>query len=369
MKHTKLRHALTLGVFILIVGGFCVLRLVVSPPAILSSERRRPAKLPDFTLSNVLDARFTNGFEPFAADTFPFRETMRTIRAKTVFDVFRQTDKSGLFTYNLGGTVGAGKFAAVNEAEYRKFTAKINAVTERYLGDLNVFYAVIPDKSAYVDGDYPDYDHELAAGILADALPKLTAIDLYPALDASSFYRTDLHWDQTKIGAVVNMIVGSAYEFNDTVTVGDFRGVYAGQIALPLEPDAMSYVPVPHVTAEYLGEDMAFHGGAVYDLGADGFGSVDPYNLFLRGPQSLIVLTNTETDSARHLYIFRDSFSSSLAPLIAETGAYKTVTLIDLRYIDWRLLEQMVTFEPNSDALFLYGAQVLNDASIQKVNA
>jgi hypothetical protein len=93
----------------------------------------------------------------------------------------------------------------------------------------------------------------------------------------------------------------------------------------------------------------------------------DPYNLFLRGPQAIVVLENASATSSRTLYIFRDSFGSSLAPLLAEGGAYSEIVLIDLRYIDNRYIDRFVTFAPGSDALFLYSAQVLNNSSILKV--
>jgi hypothetical protein len=68
----------------------------------------------------------------------------------------------------------------------------------------------------------------------------------------------------------------------------------------------------------------------------------------------------------RTLYIFRDSFTSSLAPLLAASDAYGKIVLIDLRYIDSRVLDQFVTFEDGSDALFLYSAQILNNSTVLK---
>jgi hypothetical protein len=40
--------------------------------------------------------------------------------------------------------------------------------------------------------------------------------------------------------------------------------------------------------------------------------------------------------------------------------------LIDLRYIDIRLLEQYLTFDGGADVLFLYSSQILNNSSILK---
>ena len=55
--------------------------------------------------------------------------------------------------------------------------------------------------------------------------------------------------------------------------------------------------------------------------------------------------------------LFRDSFGSSIAPLLIEN--YRKITLIDLRYINSELLSEYVEFN-NQDVLFLYSGVVLN---------
>ena len=144
------------------------------------------------------------------------------------------------------------------------------------------------------------------------------------------------------------------------VNVETFRGVYAGQLALPIAPDYFSYVDVPGLKVSYLNEKtLEFDSGPVYDL--DRLSGVDPYDTFLRGPQPLIVIEN-EAAPARELYLFRDSFGSSLAPLLA--GSYSKVTIIDLRYINLGILDMFIEFEPGSDVLFIYSSQIFNNPSI-----
>ena len=55
--------------------------------------------------------------------------------------------------------------------------------------------------------------------------------------------------------------------------------------------------------------------------------------------------------------LFRDSFGSSIAPLLIEN--YRKITLIDLRYINSELLTEYIEFN-NQDVLFLYSGVVLN---------
>ncbi|MCL2756649.1 MAG: hypothetical protein FWD43_01030 [Coriobacteriia bacterium] len=364
---------LTFAVFILIIGGFFLVNLVAPKPEILISERRLPAKLPSFDADSVLSTEFMEGFEDYAADNFIFREALRTLRAITVFNVFQMGDKDGLYQ----GAVGAGKIEPIKTESVLAWAAKM----ERLQADLasqhdglKFFYAVIPDKSLYDARSLPGYDPVVLASLLEGRLKAYTSIDLTGALQASDFYRTDLHWDQALLGQrsgdvldVLARALGCQSRLTYDFVVrdaGEFTGVFPGQLALPMAPDQLRYLTNPvldKVVVSYLDPRTGeFVKGPVYDLeAADGR---DRYDLFLRGPQPVVVIENPSATTDRELYIFRDSFTSSLAPLLA--SGYARVTLIDLRYIDYRILPQYVDFAPNSDILLLYGSQILNNPTI-----
>ena len=87
----------------------------------------------------------------------------------------------------------------------------------------------------------------------------------------------------------------------------------------------------------------------VYDLKA--FSGIDAYDLFLSGPTPIVKIQNASNTSGKSLVIFRDSFASSLAPLLMDE--YSTITLIDLRYINIDLIDDYVAFD-TQDVLFLY---------------
>ena len=101
--------------------------------------------------------------------------------------------------------------------------------------------------------------------------------------------------------------------------------------------------------------------GPIYDL-AKGAGK-DPYELFLSGSVSLLTIENPNADTDRELVIFRDSFGSSIAPLLVE--GYSSVTLVDIRYLASSRLGGFVDFT-GCDVLFLYSAGVLNNSSTLK---
>ena len=77
-----------------------------------------------------------------------------------------------------------------------------------------------------------------------------------------------------------------------------------------------------------------------------------------------LTIENPNSSSGRSLIMFRDSFGSSIAPLIAE--GFDRVTLVDIRYVAPELLGRMIDFSQYTDALFLYGTGVINNSETIK---
>ena len=79
----------------------------------------------------------------------------------------------------------------------------------------------------------------------------------------------------------------------------------------------------------------------------------------MSGSKSLLRIDNPAAENDRTRVVFRDSFGSSLSPLLAE--GYSTVYVVDIRYISPTLIGRFVDFE-NSDVLFIYSTLVLNNS-------
>jgi hypothetical protein len=270
---------------------------------------------------------------------------------------------SGIYRSN---EVGIGEFRRVNEVSFRLTSERIKSAAGIFDGlDMNIYYSVVPDKSIFSERYLPGFNLEKAEGIINGVLREYEYIRLSDVLEASCFYKTDPHWNQSQISVAANYLLSSMGADSvvgdyPEVIAGEFRGAYAGQFALPIAPDVMTYLETPVTEAGYIDErTLEFGTGPVYDLSR--FAGVDPYDLFLRGPQPLIILEN-EGAPEQELYLFRDSFGSSLAPLL--TSAYSRITVIDLRYIHISLVEQLVEFKPGSDILFIYSSQIFNNPSV-----
>ena len=99
----------------------------------------------------------------------------------------------------------------------------------------------------------------------------------------------------------------------------------------------------------------------VYDM--DQLISKDLYDVYLSGAQSLLRIDNPNAKTDRELIVFRDSFGSSMVPLLVQD--YKTVTLVDIRYLSSQMLGRYLEFN-GQDVLMLYSTLVLNSGTTLK---
>ena len=91
----------------------------------------------------------------------------------------------------------------------------------------------------------------------------------------------------------------------------------------------------------------------------DKLNNLDSYDIFLSGPSSYIEIINNNNTTTKELVIFRDSFSSSLAPLLLPY--YKKITLIDIRYINSENYLKKINFN-NQDVLIIYSTLLINNS-------
>ena len=140
-----------------------------------------------------------------------------------------------------------------------------------------------------------------------------------------------------------------------------FYGVYYGQAALPMEPDELWVLESDSLYActTYNLENQKT--AQVYDK--DKLSSRDLYDVFLSGPVSVLTVENPAANTEKELIVFRDSFGSSMVPLLIP--GYAKVTLVDIRYLPADKLGEFVEFG-NQDVLFLHSTLVLNQSSMLK---
>ena len=88
--------------------------------------------------------------------------------------------------------------------------------------------------------------------------------------------------------------------------------------------------------------------------------SLDKYDIYLSGATPVLKIENPENKTGNELIIFRDSYGSSLTPLLVQN--YSTVTVVDTRYISPKILGKYIEFN-NQDVLFEYSVLLINNSS------
>lgn len=327
------------------------------------SERRPLASFPEISWDAVRSGSFMTDFEKYTLDQFPLRDKFRTVKAIASFYVLGQKDNNGI--YIKKGSASKLEYPmSIDSIEYA--ASRFRFVYDEYMADkdVKVYLSLIPDKNYFMaeKNGYPSIDYEEFISEMRARTDFAEYIDIVPLLELSDYYSTDTHWRQEKITDVAKHI---AAEMGASLSAGytekkvdePFYGVYYGQAALPLPSDELYYLDNDilqncKVFDFETGKDIQ-----VYDM--EKAKGNDLYEVFLSGPKSLLTIENPAADTDKELIIFRDSFGSSIAPLLAE--GYAKITLVDIRYMSPNMLGRFIEFT-DQDVLFLYSTSVLNNS-------
>lgn len=339
----------------------------VKPADSISEAERRPLKqFPEVTLETILDGNFMSDFEGYTLDQFPLRDTFRTIKSLFHYNVMNQGDNNGIYVEN---GYAAKLVYPLNETSVNYALNKFNGIYDRYLkaSGCKVYFAVAPDKGYYLAeaNGYPALDYEAMFTKLREGMPWATYIDLTDSLDIGDYYYTDTHWRQEclipaaqKLAQAMGGKGPQESDFTATKVERPFYGVYYGQAALPLPSEDL-----------YIMESAVLKGCRVKDhetnkyipvYNPDDLDNQDLYDIFLGGAKPLLTIENPNAKTGKELIVFRDSFGSSMVPLLVQD--YRTVTLVDIRYMNPALLGNYLRLR-NQDVLFLYSSLILNSSA------
>ncbi len=360
-----MKKILTVTVFAVIIFSVFFASLILPSDDFSQSERRALAAFPEISEESVLNGEFSQGFEEYATDRIVLRDTLRRIKAIFSYTFLGKKDNNGLF-------VAQGHLSKLdpkqNDDMINHAVQRFNNLREKYLKDKNtkIYLSLIPDKNFVLaeKNGYPSLDYSAFIKSVREKLSYMEYIDINDLLSADDYYKTDSHWRQEKITDIAERLgekmgtdVSAEYEVKKLNT--PFWGVYAGQSALPVPSEEIYYL-----TNETLSSAVVTY----YDTGTPKEGEMynmekafgkDAYEMFLSGASPIITMQNQKVQNGKKLIIFRDSYASSLAPLLLE--GYEQITLVDIRYIKSDFVGHFVDFE-NSDVLFMYSTTLINNS-------
>ena len=334
----------------------------VKPAAEFSDAERRPLEqFPAVSGKELLSGQFMKDFADYAVDQFPLRDSFRTLNAYLTYYLLGKGDNNGIYLHD--GYAAKMEYP-MDEASIQNAVNRFTELYELYLTDCNIRFALVPDKSCYLaqEAGALALDYDALYDRMAQALPWAQLLDLRESLSIDDYYRTDTHWRQEQILPAARVIAEAlgvtVPEFTMMQVDRPFYGVYYGQAALPMEPDAMY-----HLTNEVLeGCTVKCHdnGQTAKVFDKTRLGSKDLYDVFLSGGAAVLEIKNPAGQPGKELVVFRDSFGSSMVPLLVND--YETVWVLDTRYVNPAMLGQFVEFK-GQDVLFLYSTLILNSSS------
>lgn len=330
------------------------------------SERRKLEQMPKFSWSSLENGTFMSKFEAFTQDQFPLREGFRRLKAQFTYGFLRQKDNHGIY---LVGDQAAKLEYPLKESSLSGARAKFEKIYNKYLtGNCEkIVLSVVPDKGYYLaqQAGAPAMDYDRLFAVMGE-IPWAAYADLTGALSAGDYYGTDTHWRQERLLPAATVLtealgVSPPGEFRAEEAMKDFTGVYHGQAALPMDGERLYLMESDLLEKCTVYNYETGKTTAVYDR--DKLWGRDPYDVFLSGSVGLLEIRNPAGQPGRGLVVFRDSFGSSMIPLLI--GDYETVTVVDIRYMPTDYLGEYVDFS-GRDVLFLYSTTVLNNSAMLK---
>ncbi len=353
-----MKNKILVIIFIVYISFFSVLGIIVPDNQISNTERRKLSSFPEFEL----DEEWISDVDKYLLDQFVFRDEFRSLKALYNYNVLGKLDNNGI--YLKDNYIFKSNYPT-NYDSIDGFKKKINKLSELFSGENDIYMMIIPDKNYYLESDvFLDIDYEYIYDEMSDFNFKY--IDIREEMELGDYYQTDTHWRQERLDKVIkkmSAVMDFSYEKIEyqEKKFTSFCGVYYGEGAVWREPEELIYLDSDNfddVTVKYLENSQL---SSIYN--EEKLKGLDAYDVYLDGASSYIEIINNNATMNRELVIFRDSFGSSLSPLLV--NYYSKITLIDNRYISSDNFKDMIEFD-NQDILFMYSTLFINESGSLK---
>lgn len=342
--------------FIAYISIFAILHLIIPDQEISNIERRKLSNLPEITELN--SSEYITKLDKYLLDHFPLRQDFRSLKANFNYHILHKYDNNKIYLQD--NYIFKSEYPT-NKKSISNFINKTNEIKNLLTHDNNTYLMIIPDKNYYLnDSNFLQIDYNYLKEELNNL--EIKNINIFDVLTSNDYYETDTHWKQENLSKVIKeMSSVMNFKYHETKynhnTYNQFYGVYYGESAISRQPETITYLTndiISNAEVKYLETNNL---NKVYNEAK--LNSLDPYEIYLDGASSFIEITNHNSTSKKELIIFRDSFASSLSPLLIEY--YDKITIIDNRYISSEYFKEYITFT-NQDILFMYSTLLINNS-------
>lgn len=351
------------------------------------NENRYLAAFPKLNMKTYKDESFMNGFDDWISDRFFGREDWIVLKNKTD-SALGKTETNGVFIEN---DMMMQIWDGYDEELYNKNLNAINNFIAKH-PEIPAYFMLVPNAQEIYRENVPKYaeigsQKQFIDKFYSELKGFEGTVDVLSALaDRKSsyiYYRTDHHWTSygafTGYEAAASVLDYDNYKY-DSFTVehasNEFRGtLFSKTLDFDVTPDVIDYYTLtenePSVKVSVYKELDPKTGKVIYDeydsMYFRSFLEVkDKYSSFLGQNSPIVTVENENAKNDKSILLIKDSYAHSLVPFLSKE--YKTVTMIDLRYINIDF-QTMTPLKNYDRLLFLYNVITFSeDENIVKLN-
>ena len=353
----KIKDIVVTIIFLFTIIALFLINIIKEDTDISVAERRKLATMPELTTKSLFDGTYFKKFDSYVTDQFVERDAFRKI--KIDIELSTKGEYNNLYLYD---DYIIEEIFPLNSNSINNLTNKINYIKNTYLNNnSNIYYTIIPDKNYFVNNGNLKLNYNKLQNMMKNNLSSINYINIFDKLTLDNYYKTDTHWKQKDLFNVANTIANQMnFDINNNNvvnTITTFKGSYAGRLSVTKDIDTIKTISNPSTlnSSVYNYETKKYTD--IYDYTK--INSLDKYDIYLSGAVPLIDIINNNSSSDKELIVFRDSYGSSLIPLLIE--GYKKITVIDIRYISSKILNRYIDFN-DQDVLFMYSILTINNS-------
>lgn len=353
----KIKDIVVTIIFLFTVISLFLINVIKEDTDISVAERRKLATMPELTTKSLFDGTYFKKFDSYVTDQFVERDAFRKI--KIDIELSTKGEYNNLYLYD---DYIIEEIFPLNSNSINNLTNKINYIKDTYLNDnSNIYYTIIPDKNYFINNGNLKLNYNKLQDMMKNNLSNINYINIFDKLTLDNYYKTDTHWKEEDLFNVANTIANQMNfditNNNVANTITTFKGSYAGRLSVTKDIDTIKTISNPSIdnSSVYNYETKKYTD--IYDYTK--INSLDKYDIYLSGAVPIIDIINNNTSSDKELIVFRDSYGSSLIPLLIE--GYKKITVIDIRYISSKILNKYIDFN-DQDVLFMYSILTINNS-------
>lgn len=347
--------------FIAFLALSLLLQVVIPSKQFSDLENRFLSQAPKFSWENVFKGDFTEDFEDFVEDQFPFRDNWIILKNE-VERLIGKKESNGVYFGKDGYYFEVKK--SYSEELLNKNIEYVNQFSKKLeaMGVNTLFFPIYSSYTYYPEKlpkNAPVVDEILIAQKLKNQLsiPVLDAFDsLWLHRDEELYFKSDHHWNQ--LGAYYAYVELAKYfgfdslpinVYDRTCALENFKGtLYSKAPLFAYQGDEFCYYEETQLNYEvYIRDDDTYYDSMYF---TDNLTMKDKYVTFIGGNHGEVhIKSNANTN--RKLVMFKDSYSHALAPLLA--AHFDEIVLLDMRYFRYPIGQYIEELEP-TDVLFSY---------------